>query len=255
MQLYAAIDIIEGQTVRLTRGDYGTVQRYPEAPVAAALRFAEGGAGWLHVIDLDGARAGKPVNLEVIAELAAASPVPVQAGGGLRDAGSVADLLAAGVARAVLGTAAVGSGRFLEEIVAEHPGKVAVALDLLEGGELAVRGWTEGSGRSWRQVLEHLPAGVAAVVVTDISRDGTFTGPELEGLASVLDASAPEALGGRELEVVSSGGVASVTDLERLAGLVSPIRSRRLAGAVVGKALHDGRFELAEAVAACGTCA
>ncbi len=228
--------------MRLFQGDYNRETVYGTDPVAVAKTFAEAGVRWLHVVDLDAARTGAPENREAVAAIAAAMApdVAVQAGGGIRDQASAEALWAAGVARIVLGTAAVENPALVAELAAEHP--VAVGLDV-RAGEVAVRGWTEGSGRGLDEVLDACgDAGVAAVVVTEIGRDGTLAGPDLELFARVLESR-------RDLDVIASGGVGSLADLEALTSLEAD--GRRLAGVIVGKALHDGVFTVKEAVAAC----
>ncbi|MGI9079283.1 MAG: HisA/HisF-related TIM barrel protein [Acidimicrobiales bacterium] len=242
MELFPAIDLRGGRCVRLYQGDYDRETAYGTDPVAVARAFAAAGARWVHVVDLDAARTGVPENREVVAEIArAVAPgTAVQAGGGVRDHAAAEALWSAGVARVVLGTATVENPALVRDLAAEHP--VAVGLDI-RGGEVAVRGWTEGSGRTLADVLAgYADAGVAAVVVTEIDLDGTLAGPDLELFASVL-----EAPGG--IDVIASGGVGTLAHIEALASLAAG--GRRLAGAVVGKALHDGAFSVGEAVAAC----
>jgi phosphoribosylformimino-5-aminoimidazole carboxamide ribotide isomerase len=249
LDLYPAIDLRAGRCVRLRQGDFRRETVYGTDPVAVAKAFADAGVRWVHVVDLDAARTGAPENRDAVAAIASAvSPeVAVQAGGGVRDQASAEALWAAGVTRVVLGTAAVENPALVRELAAEH--QVAVGLDVRDG-EVAVRGWTEGSGRDLDDVLDDLvDAGVAAVVVTEIGRDGTLSGPDLELFARVLDRTAPFGHGEGHLEVVASGGVGSLADLEALASLESG--GRRLAGAIVGKALHDAVFTVKEAVAAC----
>jgi phosphoribosylformimino-5-aminoimidazole carboxamide ribotide isomerase len=237
--------------VRLWQGDYSRETVYGTDPVAVARAFAAAGVRWVHVVDLDAARTGTPDNREAVGAVAAAvgPEVSVQAGGGVRDQASAEALWAAGVSRVVLGTAAVENPALVRELAAEHP--VAVALDV-RGGEVAVRGWTEGSGRSLDDVLDGFgDAGVAAVIVTEIGRDGTLAGPDLELFAHVLEATGATSFrhGAGAIEVIASGGVGSLADLEALATLAAG--GRRLAGTIVGKALHDGVFTVGEAVAAC----
>jgi len=238
--LYPAIDLRDGRCVRLYQGDFGRESAYGTDPVAVAEGFAAAGVRWVHVVDLDAARTGEPVNRPVIAAIAAAVArrgVKVQAGGGVRDQASAEALFGAGVERVVLGTAAVEQPALVKELAAAHPGGVAVGLDARDG-QLAVRGWTEATARSVTDVLaEYEDAGVAAVVVTEISRDGTLAGPDIEQFARVRDATS--------IAVIASGGVGSLSDLEALASLGG------LAGVIVGKALHDGVFTIEEAVAAC----
>ena len=240
MELYPAIDLRAGRCVRLVQGDYARETVYGDDPVAVAEGFVAAGAAWVHVVDLDAARTGEPANRDVVAAIAAAVSVPVQTGGGVRDEASAEALLGAGVARVVVGTAASERPDLVRRLAARHPGRVAVGLDH-RGGEVRVRGWTEGSGTTVADALARFAdAGAAAFVVTDVGRDGTLGGPDLEGLARVLAAT--------DVDVVASGGVATLDDLRALADLRSG--DRRLAGAIVGKALYEGRFTVEEAVGA-----
>ena len=228
--------------MRLWQGDYSRETVYGTDPVAVARAFAAAGVRWVHVVDLDAARTGAPENRGAVGAIAGAigPDVAVQAGGGVRDQASAEALWSAGVARVVLGTAAVENPSLVRELAAEH--RVAVAVDV-RAGEVAVRGWTEGSGRRVEAVLDGLgDAGVEAVVVTEIGRDGTLAGPDVELFARVLESRG-------DVDVIASGGVGSLADLEALATLEAG--GRRLAGAIVGKALHDGVFTVKEAVAAC----
>lgn len=250
MDLYPAIDIRAGGAVRLTQGDFDRQSDYGD-PVELARRFTAGGAPWLHVVDLDAARTGEPVNRAVVVEIARSVAVPVETGGGVRTLDDVTALLEAGVARVILGTAALVDPGLVRRATEAHPGRVAVGLDYRHTpdgrAEVAIRGWEEGSGRTVGEVLDAVAgAGVAAVVVTSIERDGMLTGPDLDGLAAVLAST--------EVPVIASGGVGSVADLEALGALEVPGgdgRARRLAGAITGKALVDGRMTVAEGVAAC----
>jgi phosphoribosylformimino-5-aminoimidazole carboxamide ribotide isomerase len=241
VDLYPAIDVLGGRVVRLHQGDYGAVTDYGDDPAGVAAAFAGAGARWVHVVDLDAARTGESANRAAVeAVVAAAAPARVQVGGGVRDAAAAGALLGAGAARVVLGTAAVADPGLVEALAASHPGGVAVGLDA-RGGEVAVRGWTAGSGASVAELLKRFAhAGVAAFVVTEIARDGTLAGPDLDGLAAALAAT--------EVPVVASGGVGDLGHLRALAGLEAG--GRRLAGAIVGRALHDGRFTVGEALAA-----
>jgi phosphoribosylformimino-5-aminoimidazole carboxamide ribotide isomerase len=240
MELLPAIDLRGGHYVRLRQGDYTAETVYGDDPVALAQSFALAGAAWIHMVDLDAARTGEPTNRAAIAAVAASVDARVQAGGGVRDEAAAAALLDAGVARVVLGTAAMADPALVARLASRHPGRVAVGLDT-RGGEVAVRGWTEGAGvRLLDAVRRFEGMGVAALVVTEIERDGTLAGPDLEGLASVLAAS--------ELDVVASGGVGSLDDLRALSAVT--VDGRRLAGAIVGKALYEGAFTVEEALAA-----
>ena len=238
LELYPAIDLRDGRCVRLYQGDYGRETVYGEDPVAQALAFEAEGAAWIHVVDLDAARTGEPLNRPVVAAIAAAVSVPVQTGGGVRDEAAAEALIDAGVGRVVLGTAALEHPDLVRRLAPRFP--VAVGLDAL-GREVAVRGWEEGSGRDLLDVArEFADAGVAALVVTEIGRDGTLQGPDLEGLAAVLDAT--------EIDVIASGGVGSLDDLRALDEL--EVGGRRLAGAIVGRALYEGAFTLTAALGA-----
>jgi phosphoribosylformimino-5-aminoimidazole carboxamide ribotide isomerase len=239
-ELYPAIDLRGGRCVRLYQGDYGSETVYADDPVALARAFAAAGAPWLHVVDLDAARTGRPVNRAAVAAIAAAVDVPVQAGGGVRDDAAADALLASGVRRVVVGTAALDDPGWVRRLAARHPGRVAVGLDA-RGRDVAVRGWVEGSGEDLIDVARGFDdAGVAALVVTEIGRDGTLEGPDLGQLAAVLDATG--------LAVVASGGVGRLDDLRALAAL--DVGGRRLAGAIVGRALYEGAFPVSEAVEA-----
>lgn len=250
MELYPAIDIRGGQAVRLTRGDFSQEDTYGD-PLSLARQFASAGAPWLHVVDLDAARSGEPVNRATVLAIAAAVSIPVEVGGGVRSEADVDELLAGGVRRVVLGTLAIddpGRARRLAEL---RPGRLAVGIDYRVDPaghtEVASRGWERGSGRSVAEVVGELEgAELGALVVTAIGRDGTLEGPDLAGAGQVLAAT--------DLPVLASGGVGSVADLEALAGLA--VRSetgalRRLAGAITGRALVEGRLTVEEGVAAC----
>jgi phosphoribosylformimino-5-aminoimidazole carboxamide ribotide isomerase len=250
MDLYPAIDIRDGGAVRLTQGDFDRQSDYGD-PVELARRFADGGAPWLHVVDLDAARSGRPVNRATVVAIAGAVDVPVQTGGGVRSLDDVAELLGGGLARVILGTAALDDPGLVRRATEAFPGRVALGLDYRRTpdgrAEVAVRGWEEGSGRTVGDLLDDVAgAGLAAVVVTSIERDGMLTGPDIDGLVAVLATT--------EVPVIASGGVGSAADVVALAALeaMAPDGSRRrLAGAITGKALVDGRMTVEEGVAAC----
>lgn len=238
MDLYPAIDLRGGRCVRLLRGDYDRETHYGDDPVAQAVAFAATGAPWIHVVDLDAARSGEATNREVIAAICAAVEVPVQSGGGVRSVAAAAALAEVGVARVVIGTAALESPELVAEVAARQP--VAVGLDA-RGRDLAAHGWEVASGLDLIDVARRFnDVGVAALVVTEIGRDGTLEGPALDQLADVL------AVG--DLDVVASGGVGTVEDLRRLAAL--EVGGRRLSGAILGRALYEGTVDLAEAIEA-----
>lgn len=238
MDLYPAIDLRGGRCVRLYQGDYAQETVYGDDPVAQARAFADAGAPWIHVVDLDGARSGEPTHTDVIGAIAAAVDVPVQTGGGIRDEATAERLFAGGVARVVLGTIALEQPELVARLAARHP--VAVGLDA-RAGDVAVRGWEEASGRSVLDVArEFEAAGIAALIVTDIGRDGTLEGPDVDGLGAVLAATG--------VDVIASGGVGTLADLERLLALEAD--GRRLSGAIVGRALYEGAFTLDAALVA-----
>jgi len=240
MELYPAIDLRGGRAVRLWQGDFDKETVYGTDPVAVAERFVQAGARWLHVVDLDAAR-GEGSNLDMVVAITKALPVRVETGGGVRDD----TLLRAGVDRVVIGSLAVANREYAAQLIAENPGRVAIGLDHRDG-ELQVRGWEE---RGDVQLLDAIGwpefAGAAAFIVTDIGRDGTLAGPDVDGLASVLDATT--------VDVIASGGVSSLDDIETLTSLEAD--GRRLAGVIVGKALYEGAFSVEEAAAACAACA
>ncbi len=241
MDLYPAIDLRDGRCVRLLRGDYDAETVYGDDPVAMARGFEAAGSPWVHVVDLDAARSGEAANLAAISAICAAVAVPVQSGGGVRSVEAAERLFGVGVTRVVVGTAAVQRPALVDELCARFPSRVAVGLDA-RGRDIAVKGWTESSGLDLLELaLRFDGAGVAALVVTEIGRDGTMDGPDLAQLGDVL--------GACSLEVIASGGVGSLDDLRALAGL--RIGSRALSGAIAGRAIYEGRFSVAEGVAAC----
>jgi len=238
MHLYPAIDLRGGQVVQLTQGDFGRERVHGDDPVAVARAFVAAGAPWIHTVDLDAARTGEPVNRHLIAAIAEAVDVPVQAGGGVRSAEAAAALADVGVARVVMGTLAMEDPDLVATIAGRQP--VALGLDV-RGREVAVRGWAEGSGVEWPEALRRLSdAGAEAVVVTQIDVEGLMGGADTSGLAEVLAAT--------ELDVIASGGVGTLADLLTLDGVV--VGGRRLAGAIVGTAIYEGRVDVAAAVAA-----
>lgn len=238
MELIPAIDLLAGRVVRLRKGDFDQVTSYERDPAAAAVAFAEAGAARLHVVDLDGARTGRPGNVEAIgAILEAASGLAVQIGGGVRGPEAAARWLNAGARRVVLGTAAIKDPSFARALCRSHPGRVVVAIDA-RGGEVAVEGWLEASGRGAAALAREVDGwGAAAILYTDIERDGTREGPDVEGTAAL------QAL--VECTVIASGGIGTLDDLRALSA--AGVRA-----AVCGRALHGGAFTFAEALAALG---
>ncbi|CAB4330134.1 unannotated protein [freshwater metagenome] len=236
MDLYPAIDLLDGRAVRLYQGDYARETVYNDDPISQAKEFAAAGAQWIHVVDLDAARTGAPRNRDVIAAICDAVDVPIQTGGGVRSEAAADALFDLGVTRVVLGTAALEDPELVRLLASRHP--VAVGLDA-RGREVAVRGWEEGSGQDLLDVARGFAdAGVEALIVTEIGRDGTLEGPDLDGLGEVLEAT--------ELPVIASGGVGSLADIVALNALRSA--GRRLSGAIVGRALYEGAFTLSDAL-------
>ncbi len=248
MDLLPAIDLRAGTAVRLSQGDFSREQRYGD-PTALAARYLAGGARWIHVVDLDGARTGVAHERAALAEivrLAEGSGARVEFGGGVRTEDDAEELLGAGVARVVLGTAALEEPALAGRSARRWPGRVAVGLDYRVNhdgvAEAQAQGWLAGSGWAVTDLLE-LWAGdpIGAVVATAVSRDGMLRGPDVDGLRTLLRATA--------LPVVASGGVSAAGDLTRLAGL--EVGGRRLAGAIVGKAIVEGHLSVEEGLAAC----
>ena len=235
LELLPAVDVADGQAVRLVQGEAGSETSYGD-PVAAALQWQADGAEWVHLVDLDAAF-GRGSNRELLARVVAELDVRVELSGGIRDDASLERALATGCARVNLGTAALESPEWCAGAIARHGDRIAVGLDV-RGTTLAARGWTQEGGDLW-EVLSRLDAeGCARYVVTDVRRDGTLTGPNLELLQQVCDAT--------DRPVVASGGVSSLDDLRAIAQLVPA----GVEGAIVGKALYAGAFTLPEALAA-----
>jgi phosphoribosylformimino-5-aminoimidazole carboxamide ribotide isomerase len=236
--LYPAIDIRGGKAVRLLEGDYERETTYDADPVDAAKRWAEEGAQFLHVVDLDGAKAGEPRNLEAVCRIAAAVECPIQVGGGLRDPASVAMLLEAGAARVVIGTAALRDPDFLADALAEHGERVVVSVDAREG-KVSLSGWTETSDVDVVSAVRDLgERGVLRFLCTAIEVDGTMEGPAVTELAAIAAAT--------DAQVIASGGVGELAHLEELARGAAP----NLEGAIVGRALYERKFTVAEGIAA-----
>lgn len=243
MDVFPAIDLRGGHCVRLAQGDFARETVYGEDPMAQARVFTDAGAPWIHVVDLDGARTGEGANRQVISAITAEVGTPVQTGGGIRGDADVEELLGAGVARVVVGTAALADPSWARAVAERHPGRVVLGLDV-RGEEVAVRGWAEGSGRLLLDVAREMDdAGFAAYVVTQIEVDGMGSGPDVATYEALLDEV--------ETPVVASGGVGTAAHLRDLAALGSG--SRILAGAIVGRALYDGSLDIDTVLAAAGS--
>jgi len=234
VNLYPAIDIRDGHCVRLHQGDYERETRYDADPVAVAAQFDAAGAPWIHVVDLDAARTGTQTSRALIGRIASSVSARVETGGGVRTEADVDELLGLGLARVVLGTAAVQDPALVARLGSRHPGRIAVGLDTRHG-EVAVHGWTEGTGE---QAIDLLPrfedAGVAALIVTEISRDATMEGPDVDAYERLLAATT--------IPVIASGGVGTLDHLRAL-------RRLPLDGVIVGKAIYERRFSVEEAIA------
>lgn len=246
IDLYPAIDLRGGRCVRLYQGDYDRETHYGDDPVGQARAFADAGVPWIHVVDLDAARSGEATNRDVIAAICEAVDVPVQSGGGVRSVESAAALADAGVARVVIGTAALEQPDLVAAVAARQA--VAVGLDA-RGTDLAAHGWEVSSGLDLTTVARRFAdVGVAAFVVTEIARDGTLEGPSIEQLSSVLAALASH--GDDAPAVIASGGVGTVEHVRQLDELV--VDGARLGGVIMGRALYEGAFTLTEALDAVG---
>ena len=246
MRLYPAIDILGGNAVRLVKGDFDARKVYDEDPVAAARRWVDAGARQLHVVDLDGARDGEPVNIPTLRRIASELDVAVQYGGGLRSASSVTQALAAGAARAIVGTAAFTDAELLGEVLASADAdRIVVGVDV-RGGHVATHGWLETTELRARDAFARLrEQGVRHFVFTNIDHDGMLDGANREEVTWVARATGAGSL-------IFSGGIGSLSDLAALAALRAEEQLERLDGVIVGTALYEGRFTVAEAQAALG---
>jgi phosphoribosylformimino-5-aminoimidazole carboxamide ribotide isomerase len=236
MILFPAIDLKNGEAVRLQQGDMARATTFNRNPAAQAKAFAQQGFEYLHIVDLDGAFAGKPMNAEAVERILAAVDIPVQLGGGIRDRATIEAWLRKGISRVIIGTAAVRNPPLVKEAARAYPGRVAVGLDAREG-KVAVEGWAETSELSALDVARRFEdAGVAAIIYTDVARDGMLQGLNLDATIALADAVS--------IPVIASGGLASIEDVR---ALLAP-RARKLAGAIAGRALYDGRLDAAAAL-------
>jgi phosphoribosylformimino-5-aminoimidazole carboxamide ribotide isomerase len=240
MNVIPAIDLLGGKCVRLYQGDYQRAQVFNENPVEVARQWTQEGAACLHLVDLDGAKEGQTVNLPVIEAIVRAVGVPVQVGGGLRERESISQLLQLGVQRAIVGTVAVENPSLVGQLCGEFPGQIVVGIDARQG-KVATRGWLETSEVEATHLAQQMAKlGAAAIIYTDIHRDGTLSGPNLEALR--------ELAGAIDIPVIASGGVSSLTDLLSLLAL-EPLG---VTGVIVGRALYTGDVILSEAIQAVG---
>lgn len=229
--LFPAIDLKNGEVVRLQQGDMSRATVFNKDPVAQARAFKEAGFEWLHLVDLDGAFAGKPVNARAVAAILKSVKIPVQLGGGIRNLQTVESWLAQGITRVVIGTAAVRDPEFVKEAAQKFPGKIAVGIDARHG-KVAVSGWAEDTAFEAVEVARLFEdCGVAAIIYTDVERDGMLQGLNLDSTIELAEAVS--------IPVIASGGFASIDDVK---ALLEP-RAKKLAGAIAGRALYDGRLD------------
>jgi len=238
MDVIPAIDLLDGKCVRLYQGDYEKSQVFSDNPVEVAKKWVEMGATRLHLVDLDGAKQGKPVNTGAITAIMDAVSVPVQVGGGMRDRSSISELLQLGVQRVIVGTIAVENPHLVQELCAEFPGKIVLGIDA-RNGKVATKGWLETSEISAIELAQKFK-GAAAIIYTDIQRDGTLSGPNKEALRELATQV--------EIPVIASGGVSSLTDLLSLLSL----ELLGVTGVIVGRAIYTGKVNLSEAIKAIG---
>ncbi len=237
MILYPAIDLKDGQAVRLLHGDMDKTTVFNDNPAAQALEFVKAGCEWLHLVDLNGAFAGTPVNAAPVEEILKQTKVPAQLGGGIRDMATIANWLDKGLARVILGTVAVENPDLVREAAREFPGKVAVGIDA-RNGYVATKGWAEETDVMVTDLAKSFEdAGVAAIIYTDILRDGAMKGPNIQATAALANAVS--------IPVIASGGVSSLADLHALKACGAPLN-----GAISGRALYDGAIDLPSALAA-----
>ena len=240
MEVIPAIDLLGGCCVRLYQGDYDKSQVFNQNPVEVAKQWEEQGATRLHVVDLDGAKAGKIVNLEAIAAIVEAISIPVEVGGGLRSQDTVQQLLSLGVRWAILGTVAVEQPELVQQLCQQFPEQIIIGIDA-RNGKVATRGWLETSEVLATQLAAQMQElGAAAVIYTDIHRDGTLSGPNLDALREMAESI--------DIPVIASGGMSSVTDLLSLLAL----EPQGVNGAIIGRALYTGDIDLTEALRAVG---
>ena len=235
--IFPAIDIVDGKCVRLYQGDYSKEKIYNSDPLDQALQFQENGAQWVHIVDLDAARSGDLKNQTIIASIAQSVDIPIQVGGGIRSVEAAQTLFDAGVARVVLGTAAVEQPELLE-VLANKGFRIAVGIDG-KGGYVATRGWQVATELKVAELASRFESsGAETAIVTEIQRDGTLEGPDLQGLSEMLAETS--------LPIIASGGLSSLQDLKDLIQLENA--GRQLSGVITGKALYEGKMELPEAL-------
>lgn len=236
MQIIPAIDLLDGKVVRLTQGDYGKVKVYSENPVDIAKQWKDKGALCLHVVDLNGAKTGKPSNLKAVKDIINSIDVEVELGGGIRDTQTIEEVIKTGVDRVVLGTAVFKNKDFAKGCVSTFGEKVIFSIDVRKDA-VAVDGWTKITDNSVCDCVKSFESlGLKRIIYTDILRDGMMEGPNIDGLENILKATS--------MEVVVSGGISTINDIKQLAKFIP----EGLTGAIIGKALYEGKIDLAEAI-------
>lgn len=235
MYILPAIDIVGGKCVRLIQGEYHRQITYEDNPVKQAQAFIDAGAEWIHLVDLEGAKVGKPVNVETVEALAKVEGVKLELGGGIREEDHIKQMLDLGITRVIVGTSAVSEFDWLAEMAEKFPGKIALGLDA-RGSKIASHGWTKSSAKLVHDfALEAAKLPIAAIIYTDISKDGMLSGPNFERtkqLANDID-----------VPVIASGGVSTVEDVKKLTTM-------NVEGAIIGRSLYEGRIRLEDAIAA-----
>ncbi|MBE9221286.1 1-(5-phosphoribosyl)-5-[(5-phosphoribosylamino)methylideneamino]imidazole-4-carboxamide isomerase [Cyanobacterium stanieri LEGE 03274] len=239
MEVIPAIDLLGGHCVRLYQGDYAQSQVFNENPVEVALQWQNQGATRLHLVDLDGAKAGHPVNVDVIKEIVTALDIPIQVGGGLRDRTSIETLFKLGVDRAIVGTVAVENPTLVRELCETFPQKIAIGIDA-RNGKVATKGWLETSEVEATELAKAISSQAAAIIYTDIHRDGTLVGPNQEALREIASVT--------DIPIIASGGISSLSDILSLLSL-EPVGVKSV---IVGKAIYTGKVDLTEAIKAVG---
>ena len=236
MLIIPAIDILDGQCVRLQQGEYNRKTVYSDDPVAIAQRWEKSGAKWLHIVDLDGAKEGTPKNLDIIMKIARAVSIPIELGGGIRDLDTIQQVVLLGIHRVILGTVAFSYAEMIEEACNRYGEKIAVGIDARHG-RVMIKGWLEKTDIPAIELANRIAhSGVKTIIYTDISKDGMLEGPNLTAIKNIASKV--------EISVIASGGISTIQDIKNLKQLGIP----NLLGAIVGKAIYDGQLNLAEAI-------
>jgi len=239
MIIFPAIDIIDGEAVRLTRGDFDSKKKYSGNPVKTALMWKEKGAQWLHIVDLDGAKYGVCKNLQIAAEIKEKTGLKVEYGGGIRDMQMLRDVLSTGIDRAILGTRVLEDNALLKDSVLTFGNRLIVSVDFLSNGIICKDGWQKETGLNIFDFAAGLKSeGISEIIITNISRDGTLSGPDIGLIEKVLQKSG--------LDLIIAGGITTVEDIKKLKGLKNPA----ITGVIIGKALYEGTVSLEEALKA-----